>query len=302
MGKKTGTTAAERKRKSRQNKLAKMTGEQLREYKAKENERRSNLHRKQMEKMTERGIYRLEDSIRKIEKKKESNTVPVVQPDIIKLPSSAYRRKQSYGKTMKCSLDSLPYSPRKMVAVVKGLAEKMGVAVDIDVEKYLHPRKCKEELHTMVKDFYHRSDIPYTTPGMCDIMTVWDADGTKHKLRKCYLPMYLREARAIFQQTHCDISLSIFCKLQPKNVLLIGGSPKDQCRCLIHKNLFLKLDAFGITYTTDFWKDILCDDSPNSDCWLSACDNCRNGCKLIIFNEEKYVTYKKWIEVLIPKN
>ena len=37
----------------------------------------------------------LKDSIRKIEKKKESNTVPVVQPDIIKLPSSAYRRKQS---------------------------------------------------------------------------------------------------------------------------------------------------------------------------------------------------------------
>ena len=64
----------------------------------------------------------------------------------------------------------------------------------------------------MSEDFYLRSDISYTSPGMFDVMTVWNDDGKK-KLRKYYLTMYLREAHHIFQQTHHDISFSVFCKL-----------------------------------------------------------------------------------------
>ena len=111
----------------------------------------------------------------------------------------------------------------RKVAVVKRLLEKMGK----QMLKYLHPRQCNEELHTI---FITVPTYLILHPGMCEIMTVWDADGTKHKLRKYYLTMYLREPHAIFQQTHCDISLSIFCKLRPKNLLLIGDSPKNHCK------------------------------------------------------------------------
>ena len=79
------------------------------------------------------------------------------------------------------------------------------------------------------KQFYFRSDIVYTIPGKGDEMTVWDDNG-KHKLQKYYLTMYLKEAYAIFLQS-CEneddkCSVSTFCNLNPKNVLLLGNSPK----------------------------------------------------------------------------
>ena len=300
--KKQRMTAAERKRVSRQYKLKKMTPEELVTYKLSENERRSNLRRQQKAKMTHEDLenYRFKDSLRKAEKKKEANPPA---PDIIKLPiSTPYRAKQSYGKAMKRSLGALPMSPRKRVAIVKGLAEKVGVNVDDKTDKYMRAESVHEELHRMVKEFYIRNDISYTAPGMYDVMTVWDNDGKKKKLRKYYLTLYLREAHVIFEQCHQEIGFSLFCKLRPENVLLIGDSPKDQCKCMIHENLFYKLDALGIEYTLDFWKDILCDDSPNSNCWLSKCDECKNGRKIIVLEEGRYVGYKQWVEVLVPRN
>ena len=130
------------------------------------------------------------------------------------------------------------------------------------------------------------------------MMTIWDSDGKK-KLRKYYL--YLREAHVIFKDTIKSISFSLFCDLRPRNVLLLGDSPKDQCKCLTHENLFYKLSALGIEYSSDFWKDVLCDDSPNSKCWLSQCENCKDGKKIQANDKYKYVDYKQWLEILVSK-
>ena len=111
--------------------------------------------------------------------------------------------------------------------------------------------------------------------------------------------MYLREAHHIFQQTHRYISFTVFCKLQPVNVLLLGDSPKDQCKCMTHENFFLKLEALDIEYTSYYWNSILCDATLNSDCW---CEKCKDGKKIVVVDEEKYVNYKKWMEVMIPRN
>lgn len=80
-------------------------------------------------------------------------------------------------------------------------------------------------------------------------MTVWGENG-KQKLRKYYLTMYLKEAYALYLE-NCEkedekCSFSTFCKARPKNFLLMGDSPKEQCKCQIHENLFLKLEAMGV--------------------------------------------------------
>ena len=93
--------------------------------------------------------------------------------------------------------------------------------------------------------------------------------------------MFLREAHEVYCQTQDNpFSLSTFSDLCPKNVLLLVDSPKDQFRCLIHENLFLKLGAIGILYYLSFRTKVLCSTGHNSECWNSRCDDCKNRKKL----------------------
>ena len=85
-----------------------------------------------------------------------------------------------------------------------------------------------------------------------------------------------------------DCSFSAFCKLRPQDVLLIGGTPLDQCKCETHENFFLKLDATGYTNEKTFWEEILCGVSENSQCWLSECDLFRDG--------QKFKPQKLWMQ------
>ena len=115
--------------------------------------------------------------------------------------------------------------------------------------------------------------------------------------------MFLREALEVYHQTHDNpVSFSTFCNLRPKNVLLLADSPKDQCRCLIHKNLFLKLDTIGILYDSSFWTKVLCSTDDNSNCWNSKCDDCKNGKKLVpmkLLNAT--TTLRQWEKVTVEK-
>ena len=148
-----------------------MTPDELKEYKASENERRSRLCKEQKAKMTteELETYLLKDSTRMTAKNKENQSP---SPDIIKF-STPYRARQTYGKAVKRVMKALPTSPRKRIAVVKGLAEKVGMNNDDKIDEYMHPNSVHEEVHTKVKDFYFRTDISYTAPGMVDVMTIW---------------------------------------------------------------------------------------------------------------------------------
>ena len=96
--------------------------------------------------------------------------------------------------------------------------------------------------------------------------------------------MYLKEAYALYLES-CEkdedkCSSSTFCNFHPKNVLLLDESPKQQCKCQIHENLFIKLEAMGIYYEKDWWNTMLCDSTPNSDCWKNMCKECIDGKKL----------------------
>ena len=115
--------------------------------------------------------------------------------------------------------------------------------------------------------------------------------------------MFLREALEVYHQTQDNpVSFSTFCNLRPKNVLLLTDSPKDQCRCLIHKNLFLKLDTIGILYDSSFWTKVLCSTDDNSNCWNFKCDDCKNGKKLVpvkLLNAT--TTLRQWEKVTVEK-
>ena len=105
-------------------------------------------------------------------------------------------------------------------------------------------------------------------------MTIWNENG-KQKVHKHYLKkMFLKEAYALHLENCINedekCSFSTFCNLQPKNVLMMGNSPSHQCKCQIHENLFLKLEAIGLTYDSSWWESVLCNTLPNSDCWKSS--------------------------------
>ena len=70
----------------------------------------------------------------------------------------------------------------------------------------------------------------------------------KVKLRKYYLTMYIDEARAVFCEEVQNVSYSYFKSLKPYNVLPVGLTPREQCKCIIHENIIFKFKALGITY------------------------------------------------------
>ena len=180
------------------------------------------------------------------------------------------------------SKKALPMSPHKKLAVVAGLASDVGLNLETKMEGNLkNLRGLSEEAKFTARDFFFQPDISYTMPGLNDVVTVWDDSGKK-KLRKYYFTMFLREAHEVYCQTQDNpASFSTFCNLHPKTILLLADSPKDQYRCLIHENIFLELDAMGISYDSSLKTKVLCSINDNIDCWNSKCDDCKNGKKLV---------------------
>ena len=193
-----------------------------------------------------------------------------------------FRRPQSYGKAIKMTIRSLPQSPRKRKAVVRGLTKRFCVDLHNEMEASMSAEKSKgisSEVKDAVRNFYLRSDISYTMPGLKDEMTVW-INGKKERLRKHYLTMFLREAFAVFDETHPEINLgfSTFCRLRPGNVLLLKNTPKDQCKCKTHENFRMKLTALNcdILPDKDCWQAILCETNDlQSSWWTGTCETCR---------------------------
>ena len=124
---------------------------------------------------------------------------------------------------------------------------------------------------------------------------------TQH-LRKHYFTMYLCETHNIFKAKHPDVTISYpaFCKVKPKNALLLKNTPLDQCRCEKHKNFFFKLTALKIDYYNNFWEQCLC--QGNSEdlvtfCWKGTCLQCSKGQKILFDNSDlpETVKYQEWI-------
>jgi len=271
-------------------------------YQKSENERIEAIRKKRVAEMSESAIeeYRKAAAERKRksrDRKLLSTSISLnasasqqsADPNVPVTPTSStspYVRPQALGKAVRKSVRSLPYSPRKKRLVVAGLAKYVGLKIETDTERHLSSTPGNQgltaETLSSVNEFFSRSDIVYTAPGMRDEITVWK-DGKKEKMRKYFLTMFLREAYAVFQEMHPDINISFskFCSLRPQNVLLLKDTPTDQCRCRLHENFRLKLKSLAISQDQSFWDKILCDPvGLHSECWRGQCEHCSNGEKL----------------------
>ena len=130
-------------------------------------------------------------------------------------------------------------------------------------------------------------------------MTIWTEAG-KTKMRKYYLTMYLREMFAMFKAENqdCEIGFSLFASLRPINVLQLRNQYLDQCKCSVHENSYLLLNALGVNIDKiSFWQIVLCDNEDYTlSCWKGECNNCCNG-KAIPFPNiisNRIISYKEW--------
>ena len=121
----------------------------------------------------------------------------------------AYKTAQSAGKAIKRVADELPKSPRKKTQVIKVLAERAGFEVNLPPNPLnvlaeaanMHMTETRAQIQAermererLVEEFFLQPDVVYTAPGMRDVITVTNSDGTKEKKRKYFLTMYLHEA------------------------------------------------------------------------------------------------------------
>ena len=236
-------------------------------------------------------------------KKSEATHSPDTPMSVEKISNSLFmpfKKPQSLGKAVQRLARNLPSSPRRQKAAVSGLAKRIGVNLMENFQGALDnsqsSRGTSKETIDLVANFYVRSDIVYTQPGMKDEMVIWE-NGVKRRERKYYLTLFLREAHSIYLETHPDnpIGRAKFCDLRPKNVLLLSQTPADQCRCMVHDNFRAKLQGLSINYSDDFWGTMLCDSSYNSKCWQLLCDNCKNGQMLTIsLALKKQITWREW--------
>ena len=158
-------SSAERKSKERQRKLDSMTEEERKEFKSKVNKRRIELRRKQLSSMSKADL----DACWKKDTARKKKTVNPTIPEPTEMckdvtPLSHYRSKQSYGETLKKSLNSLTSSPRKRTSVIAGLAKRAGLKLECQMEKRTRWNPSKE-VERDVENIYFRPDISYSVPG-----------------------------------------------------------------------------------------------------------------------------------------
>ena len=142
-------SSTKRKRKERQRKLAAMTDEERKEFKLKENKRRRELRRKQLSSMSKADL----DAYMKKDKARKKKTVNPTTPASGVTRLSHYRSKQSHGKALKKSLNSLPSSPRKRTSVIAGLAKRPGLKLECQMGKRTRWNPSKE-VEGDIENFY----------------------------------------------------------------------------------------------------------------------------------------------------
>ena len=170
--------------------------------------------------------------------------------------NKGFKTPQSLGKAVRRLAKNLPLSPSKKLAAVAGLANHVGLELNDKMTANLNgstKRGLSEDDVNLITDFYYRTDIVYTLPGMKDEMTVWEK-GVKSKLRKYYLVMFLKEVYELFKNCYPDVTVgfSKFASLRPRNVFLLKDQQSDQCKCQIHENFICKLKCLGIAYDEIF--------------------------------------------------
>ena len=162
-------TAAERKRIQRNRAREKMTDIEQEQFRLNEKMRvrevrqkvRNNLSDSELAKKRSEEVERVT-----VWKQKKRLTLPRTRVQLFKAMNTVYSRNQSLGKATRRCHESLPYSPRKKIAVVANVAVSMGLHVDSGYTQLKSgPTAMDEDLKSSVRKFFFQPDICYTMPG-----------------------------------------------------------------------------------------------------------------------------------------
>ena len=162
--------SAERMRKLSQNKANNDP-----EFKQKESKRISDLMRQQHASVSEEELSTLwEKNRQKLQGWRAKNKAKEVLK-VTPVTKNGFKTPQGFGKAIKWLKSQLPKSPTKKLATVKGLMKEMGL--ELNTKSKAHKTGKNKEVSKEIKDkvinFYYRSDIVYTAPGLKDEITVW---------------------------------------------------------------------------------------------------------------------------------
>jgi hypothetical protein len=131
-----------------------------------------------------------------------------------------------------------------------------------------------------VIDFYLDDEISRTSPNSKDSITVIIA-GVKKKEPVKHLMYPIKEVFGMFRDENplVEISLSMFFKLRPLNVLSFTKFPHNICCCQVHENLRCALKSlkksdehfFNLTTDNNMHRNFICD-GDKEECFMNNCD------------------------------
>lgn len=164
------------------------------------------------------------------------------------------------------------------------------------------------ETKELVQSFYANDEISRVCPGKRDYVIV-DENNIKISKQRRLLLMNLAEAYAQFKQQNIGrkIGFSLFASLRPPQCVLALNNfgTHSVCVCSYHQNVKLIFEVMkrtiGVETYRDLLKKMLCD-SPNTDCYLTVCQNCPGIdamenflTRLVEANEVESISYRQWI-------
>jgi len=292
-----GTSAAERKRKSR----ACRTEEQKLMEKEKAKEFMKNLRMKKKNdtqwKKKERQASKLRMQNMRLKQKLESSiTVSSTSP------KKAYSSPQSFGKALKRVKSKLPQSPRKRIAVVEKLAIDIGIPISSS-RTVSEKKGIPDEVKDMVIEFYRKDEISRIYPGKKDVKSFRDPiTNEKVRLQKRLLTYNLKESHEIFKvdNPNIDIGLSKFCEFRPVEVETVKSKDHEVCCCPYCENFgFLlrqcKWKDNNIKHVSDLLSLTICDQQ-SADCMKNRCNTCSHLFPILLDEKlaSKHIEVEQW--------
>ena len=195
--------------------------------------------------------------------------------------SGSFASRQSLGKAVKRVAINLPKSPRKL----KFVASKIAAIACLQLSQTpttAAPRDITQQVKDLVIQFYKQDDISRQLPGWMDVINVKDPlTGEKTTIPKRLMNLNLREAFAVFKETHPDvqIGLSKFCTLRPKEVNIVSSKSHEVCCCPYCENMNFLFNASrwkddtNIKQMSDLLATMVCD-TANPACMKCLCKDC----------------------------
>ena len=117
----------------------------------------------------------------------------------------AFSTKQSRSRSLKKAEVNLPQSPRKKAEVIKNLASKYQIRIQLKETRGRPRKNLSDDKKAWLIQVLGRSDLTYTNPGRADNVYIGKIDGERQYLPRQYLLWSLKDLHDILNGTSASI-------------------------------------------------------------------------------------------------